>query len=228
MSSLAITGARGVIGQVLVSSLAEEAPRSLDLPEVDLRVPEAAAEGLSGCDQVVHLAWDTRAENVGKASFCADNVQMTFNVVSACLQNGVTRLVFASSLHAQRYWPPQSAPMVLARGVLAGEAVRAAVPDGPYGASKLFGEALCRWAATRGLECVCVRFGGVNREDSPPVDAVERRVWLSHRDCAGAAVRALEAPLRDRFATLTAVSDNEGRLHSLENSLGWSPIDGAR
>lgn len=228
LSGLAITGARGVIGRVLLEALAERRPRSLDLPDTDLRDPDAAVEGIRGCEQVVHLAWDTRTENFGRATFSADNAQITFNVLSACLHAGVRRLVFASSVHAQRYWPAYCSPLELAGGVLAGANERAAVPDGPYGASKLFGEALCRWAAGEGLECVCIRFGGVNREDAPPQDAVEQRVWLSHRDCADVVERALDAVLPDAYALVSAVSDNDGRLHSLENALGWTPLERPR
>lgn len=225
---VAITGARGVIGQVLLAALADRGPRSVDLPEFDLRDPAVAREGVAGCRAVVHLAWNTRAENFGLDSFCPDNVQMAFNVVSACLSAGVRRLVFASSVHAQKYWPPDSQPAQLTGGVLASQPERAAVPDGPYGASKLFGEALCRWAAAKGLESVWIRFGGVNPPDVPPEHEVEGRVWLSHRDCARAVIRALDAPLPTGFAALTAVSDNPGRLHSLVNPLGWAPLDGAR
>lgn len=228
MSGLVITGGNGGIGQVLATALAAREPRILDLPQVDLRDRAQLARGLEGAEQVIHLAWDTRAENFGMPSFCADNAQMTFNVVSGALERGVRRLVFASSVHAQRYWPPGSGPLELPGGVLDAPAERAAVPDGPYGASKLFGEALCRWAATQGLQCVCIRFGGVHPPDAPPAEEVERRVWLSHRDCAAAVSAALDAPLPGGYTVLTAVSDNAGRLHSLENALGWRPLDGAR
>jgi nucleoside-diphosphate-sugar epimerase len=108
------------------------------------------------------------------------------------------------------------------------EAERAPVPDSPYGASKLFGEAICRWAATKGLETVSIRFGGVNARDLPPTgDADERRVWLSQRDCAAAVRAALDARLEHGSATFVAISDNAGRVHSLQNELGWIPRDGA-
>ena len=228
MSGLAITGARGTIGGVLLAALADRGPLGIDLPEVDLRDPAAARASIKGCESVVHLAWDTHSENFALHTFCADNVQMTFNVVSACLAEGARRLVFASSVHAHGYWPPGAyGQLELDVGTPAGERERAAVPDSPYGAAKLFGEALCRWAATRGLECVCLRFGGVNPADAPPQDEGERRVWLSHRDCAAVVARALDAPLRNRYAVVTAVSNNVGRLHAIGNALGFAPRDGA-
>jgi uronate dehydrogenase len=228
MSTVLITGARGVIGSVLVDALKERELRCVDLPGVDLRDAAAARRCVTGCKRVVHLAWNIAAEDFRSGTFCADNVQMTYNVISASLAAGVRRLVFASSVHAHAYAPPPEMPTELPAGVLGATSERAAMPDSPYGASKLFGEALCRWAASHGLETVAIRFGGVNPDDAPPRhDAVERSVWLSHRDCAAAVAAALDAQLARGFALFTAVSDNPGRLHSFENELGWRPRDAA-
>src|SRR5258707_11132402 len=70
MSVVLITGARGVIGSVLVSRLGNYELRCADLPEVDLRDPRIAAEAVEGCDRVVHLAWDTKAEGVQSGALC--------------------------------------------------------------------------------------------------------------------------------------------------------------
>jgi uronate dehydrogenase len=227
MSVVLITGARGVIGRALVGRLDNYELRCADLPEVDLRDPRVAAEAVEGCDGVVHLAWDTKAEGVQSGALCLDNAQMTFNMLSASLAAGVRRFVFASSVHAHTFAPAE-ALLELSGGLLGNETERAPVPDSPYGASKLFGEALCRWAAAHGLETVAIRFGGVNPLDEPPADdAAERSVWLSHRDCAGVVAAALEAKLERGSATITAVSNNAWRVHSLENGLGWAPRDGA-
>jgi nucleoside-diphosphate-sugar epimerase len=227
MSVVLITGARGTIGSVLVGRLGNHQLRCVDLPEVDLRDPRIAAEAVDGCERVVHLAWDTKAEGVHSGALCLDNAQMTFNMLSASLAAGVRRFVFASSVHAHTFVPAE-ALVEISGGLLGNETERAPVPDSPYGASKLFGEALCRWAAAHGLETVAVRFGGVNPLDKPPADDLaERSVWLSHRDCAGVVAAALEAKLDRGSASVTAVSNNARRLHSLENGLGWAPRDGA-
>jgi uronate dehydrogenase len=227
MSIVLITGARGTIGSVLVGRLSSYQLRCVDLPEVDLRDLRVAEEAVEGCERVVHLAWDTKAEGVQSGALCLDNPQMTFNLLSASLAAGVRRFVFASSVHAHTFVPAE--PLVeLSGGLLGNETERVSVPDSPYGASKLFGEALCRWAAAHGLETVAVRFGGVNPLDKPPADDVaERSVWLSHRDCAGVVAAALEAKLDRGSATVTAVSNNARRLHAWENALGWIPRDGA-
>jgi nucleoside-diphosphate-sugar epimerase len=223
-----ITGARGTIGTVLAAGLTDRALRAVDLPEVDLRDPAAAHAAVAGCRQVIHLAWDTKGENHLLSTFLPANAQMTFNVLSAALELGVERVIFASSVHAQAYAPGARAVIEMPGGVHGAEGERAPTPDSPYGAAKLFGEALGRWAATRGTEVVAIRFGGVNPADAPPVhDELERRVWLSHRDCVSAVRAALEARLPLGYAQFVAVSNNAGRPHAVENQLGWLPLDGA-
>jgi len=224
-----ITGARGTIGSVLASGLAGRELRLADLPEVNLRDAAAARAAVAECRQVIHLAWDTRAENHLTRTFCPANVEMTFNVVSAALAAGVERLLFASSVHAQAYAPGAEPVVEMRGGVRGAEGERAPVPDSPYGAAKLFGEALCRWAAGQGMETVAIRFGGVNPADTPPEqDELERRVWLSHSDCVAAVELALQAQLPRGHAQFVAVSANAGRPHALPNELGWMPRDGAR
>ncbi|HEV7585850.1 MAG TPA: NAD(P)-dependent oxidoreductase [Solirubrobacteraceae bacterium] len=228
MGTILVTGARGVIGSALVSRLGEHRLRLADLPESDLRDPRVARQAALGCDRVVHLAWNTKDENHLNDGLCLDNAQMIFNMLSASLDAGVPRFVFASSVHAHAFAPPVSALAEFPPALAGMDAERAPLPDSPYGASKLFGEAMCRWAATRGLETVSIRFGGVNARDVPPEnDPVERSVWLSQRDCAAVVEAALEARLERGFTTLTAVSNNAGRVHALDNELGWVPRDGA-
>lgn len=141
-----ITGACGVIGHVLTDGFTPSRPiRCVDLPDIDLRDPAAARRAVVGCESVVHLAWNTREESHRSSTLSAENVQMTFNVLSAALGAGIHRFVFASSVHAHAFAPSATPLAQSPGGVLGAEGERAAVPDSPYGASKLCGEALCRW-----------------------------------------------------------------------------------
>lgn len=223
-----ITGACGVIGQVLTNGFSRtRRARCVDLPDVDLRDPGAARQAVVGCESVVHLASNTRQENYRSRTLDAGNIQMTFNVLNAALGAGVHRFIFASSVHAHTFAPSAPPLVQLPGGVAGAEGERAAVPDSPYGASKLCGEALCRWAAS-GLITVVIRFGGVNAEDIPPEeDAFERAVWLRHRDCLSVVEASLDSEVPEGFAALTAVSDNACRIHNFANSLDWTPVDGA-
>lgn len=216
--AVAVTGMKGVIGQVITGSLSGWETRCVDRPECDVRDYDQLLAALSGTDAVIHLAWDTR-ENSLSGHVEPDNHLMTHNVYAAARAAGVTRVVAASSVHADRFWPRRD-------GLRRIDDLP--VPDSPYGASKLFGEALGRYAADLGTEVVCVRLGGVNSADRIPEAQPERAVWLSHRDCRALMARALDAPLPPgRYVALYGVSDNAGRLHDLANAIGWSPQDGA-
>src|SRR5204863_9423195 len=106
---------------------------------------------------------------------------------------------------------------------------RVPTPIGPYGAAKVLLEEQGRFAASFGLDVVCLRLGHVTPSGEPhPTDASERRVWLSHRDC-GELIRACLIPpvVRGGFSVIYAVSNNEGRVHDTRNPLGWQARDGA-
>jgi uronate dehydrogenase len=216
--TVVVTGMNGVIGSVISDALAGWETRCADLPECDVRDYDQVLGTLNGADAVIHLAWDT-TENFLSGQIEPDNQLMAHNVFAAARAAGVTRVVAASSVHADRFWPR--------RGALR-RIDDQPVPDSPYGASKVFVEALGRHAADLGTEVVCIRFGGVNSADAIPEEGPERAVWLSHRDCRALVARALDAPLPPRpYVALYGISDNGGRLHDLDNPIGWRPQDGA-
>ena len=214
MRTVAVTGSKGVIGTVISRGLAGWEIRGLDLPECDVRDYAQVLTALRGAHAVVHLAWDGR-ENYLSGSVQPDNHLMAHNVYAAARAAGVGRVVAASSVHADRFWPRRDAPLRIEDPP---------VPDSPYGASKVFVEALGRFAAHQGGEVVCIRFGGVNRADTRPPTEPERSVWLSHRDCRTLIARALVAPLpASGYAALYGISGGGDRLHDLTNALGWYP-----
>jgi uronate dehydrogenase len=217
VARVAITGASGTIGAVLMGGLAGHTLKALDLPECDVRTADLA-RAFKRHDAVVHLAWNTRGDNAYAKSFDSGNSSMTHRVFEAALAARVPRVVMASSVHADRFetW---SGP-----GTLSPDEVP--WPDSPYGAGKVLMESLGRYyAAHRGLEVICVRFGGVNAADAAVDDPLERAVWLRHEDCVALIEQCIT--IRDvpgRFAVLYGVSETDARpLVSLENSLGWRP-----
>lgn len=106
----------------------------------------------AGADVVVHLAANTgvpqSVEN--PVSDCQTNVMGTLNVLEACRQQGVPRMVFASS----------GAPLGVQNPPLHEEL--APHPASPYGASKLAGEGYCSaYYQCFGVDAVVLRFGNV-------------------------------------------------------------------
>ena len=193
-----------------------------NLPEHDaLRLADLNV-ALMGARSVVHLAWNTRTENFRSGTMDPANALMTHNVLERSLYHGVERVILASSVHADEY--PNPGREHIATTATLG------IPDSPYGADKLFAEALGRHYATQGIEVVALRFGGVNRCDRQPVqDAAERAVWLSHRDCIDLVQKCLDTEaVPGNYSCIYAVSDNANGWHDLSNPFGWTPQDGDR
>ena len=117
MEQVLITGGAGFIGRHLASHLVEHDidvtvldneslgdRRHLDLDRVrfvagDLRNPGEVREALAGQDAVVHLAADTRVmDSIEDPTHNFDNnVVGTFNLLNACRELGVGRVVAAST-----------------------------------------------------------------------------------------------------------------------------------
>jgi len=217
-----ITGSAGKIGRVLVRGLAHDVTE-FDLPEYDARSLDQLTDAAMGHDALPHLAWNTTSENSANDSIDFDNALMAFNAYRACVQTHVRRVIVASSVHADVANPSRD-------GLLVASSV--STPDSPYGASKVFVEALGRYFAARGLEVVIVRFGGVdqhvcagdfgNGTDPHPW-------WLSHADCVALVDACLRAPaVPGGYAAFYGVSDNPGRVHDTTNPFGWVPEPAAR
>lgn len=222
MNKVLITGNDGVIGSVLQANLPHETT-DFDLPEDDAEKYKDLYEKARGHDALVHLAWDFESDGWLAERLNPDNTLISFNVYQAAVDAGVKRVIVASSVHADKFTHHDPASGLL-------QPYSLPLPDSPYGAGKCLLEALGRYYAdAKGLEVICIRFGGVNREDIPPNSPYsERQVWFSHRDCANLVKACLDAPkVPNNYAIIYGVSNNKGRLHDLSNPFGWQPQDGA-
>ncbi|MBI2621873.1 MAG: NAD(P)-dependent oxidoreductase [Candidatus Levybacteria bacterium] len=232
---IAITGSRGTIGIILKDGLPEDFEIiEASLPEVDVRDFGQLKKVARGAFAIIHLAWNSKAENHKNEQIDPDSSLMFLNVYKAAIETGAKRVIMASSIHADTFIGRKGPPASQARALRAGPGLlspdRTPVPDSPYGANKVFAESMGRYFASKGLEVVCVRFGGVNQRNSPAGaehPAEERAAWLSHNDLISLIRAILQAESIPNFVLMYAVSDNPGRIHDTSNPFGWMPKDRA-
>ncbi len=225
MKKILITGAAGDVGSHLRRELAGRyALRLSDIrPIRNLAKGEEFIRGdcanlrdmlrvTKGVDAVVHLggfsvegAWEVilRANIIG-----------TYNAFEAARQNGVRRIVFATSNHAVGFYERDD---TIDHRVTP-------KPDSRYGVSKVFGEALgSLYADKYGMEVVCMRIGNVNPR---PMDKRRLSIWLSPRDLAQLVSIAIDRP-GIRFEIVYGVSGNRRSWYDNANAerLGYRPQD---
>lgn len=252
MSTIAVTGSNGTIGERLCADLA----RDHEVVRIDLRDADVIADvrdfnamlaALRGCETVVHLA-GVVAVDADWESVYSVNIGGTYNVYEAARRNGAKRIVFASSNHCVGMYEAESAPAIYepASGTVVG--VDAPYrPDGLYGVWKVFGEALGRYYSDKyGIQVACVRIGSITAADDPRDESVRESsgwlgltdeekfkryaaTWMSQRDFARLirAILAHDVP----YSVVYGVGDNATRFWDLEPGralYGFWPLDGVK
>lgn len=241
-----ITGAGGLIGQILRAGLADgRLVRGLDVarhPGVDhvanMTKLRRARRAFRDLDAVVDLAADPSLSASWRA-VRRNNVPATLNALEAARLAGVRRVVFASSNHVvggyERDEPYASVVAGRYDGLDPGRLPRlrsdAAIrPDTPYAVGKALGEAAARfYAEVHELSVICLRIGTVNRE-SRPTTPRHFATLLTHRDLVHLVDCCLAAPPEVGFAVVYGVSANTWRIWDIEEAralLGYSPRDDA-
>jgi len=119
---IAVTGATGHIGNVLIKELLASGERiravvpsgddtgpirglDIEMVEGDVRNPESLNRAFSGAETVYHLAGIITILPGKKKLLEEVNVKGTQNVVEACFKTGVKRLIHTSSIHALKEPP---------------------------------------------------------------------------------------------------------------------------
>ncbi len=136
---IAVTGAKGFIGSVLVPILSAAGHEVVPVDKalgVDISDSEALTDAFAGCDRVVHLA-ALMDESAPFDQLFATNVLGTLNVVQAAAAAKVSRVVHASTCAVYHL-------------------------RGPYAGTKAAAESLLR-SRTRslGIDSVCLRLFNV-------------------------------------------------------------------
>ena len=161
---IAVTGASGHLGANMVRALMDDgrdvralvhidhrALDELDVEKVqcDICDPVSLRRAFSGVDTVYHLAGYISLYMNEQHKLELINVAGTRNVVNVCLQNGVRRLIYFSSIHALEQRPfdtpvNESRPLVTARNCP------------PYDLSKASAELEIRKGIENGLNAIIV------------------------------------------------------------------------
>jgi hypothetical protein len=261
-----LTGAAGYVGQRMFKELAErwelvpidvqattrggEQVPGLVVADLTDRDRDTYRQHFRGADAVIHLGFvrapgldATTWQNNSDAKFWAEhqNVAMAYNVYRTALEEGVRRVVVASSNHAADYYE---------RLVWAGklDMVTPEMPprsDNWYGWAKAAYELVGFVFATgevdgRKLEVVQWRIGGPRDDDIDRVAPGDIKVmhralgaYLSRRDQVQQAIKMVETErIEDEhgipFLIVYGISGNTHRFWSIANArraIGYEPAD---
>jgi nucleoside-diphosphate-sugar epimerase len=197
---IVVTGGAGRLGRYVIKELVAHGHDVLSIdtavatdqacPSVamDLAEVKSLFSVFQGADAVMHLAripfpytangydaatglWQT-PDVAADAERFSRNVKITYNVLIACLQAGVKKIVCGSSLAVYGlYYParpntPHYLPIDERHPLL---------PQDPYGMSKLVGEKLCdSFASKKESQIASLRFAGIATDAQYPI-LLERR-----------------------------------------------------
>ncbi len=228
MKRLLITGAAGNIGSMCRERLTHLAEILRLSDRTDLGAPKpheevvhcnledkAAVDGLvEGCDAIVHLGG--RSQEDTWAVIRSANIDGMVHLYEAARKHGVSRILYASSNHATGYY--QQTDRLDARAPTR--------PDGLYGVSKVFGEALASLYHDKyGIETACVRIGSCFPE---PRNHRMLSTWLSPDDFMRLVERVLSVPVLGCPIVYGASNNDAGWWDNGRVScLGWRPQDNA-
>jgi len=242
---VAITGARGLVGTVLLNGLqARHAVTGIDRRRggtgrrVEMTSARAVERAFRGTDVVVDLAAEPNPDLDWRTAY-RNNIRATWTVLEGAAAAGVGRVIFASSNHVTGGYEEDEPYASVLAGSREGldptllprlTSVHEARPDGAYAVGKAFGEAAGRYFSdAHGISVICLRIGSVIREDRPR-DWRHLSTLLTHRDLVQLVDRCITAPDDLRFAIFYGVSANTWRIWDIgdaERRIGYAPVDDA-
>jgi uronate dehydrogenase len=229
MTKLALSGAGGQIGSVLRPKLLERdvnlrsggglhplTPVS-DAEEVthgDLREPHAVDSLLRNVDVLIHLAGTSVERPLPEIT--ENNLRALHEVYEGARRHGVKRIVFASSNHAFGMYPVGDKLSI-------GAPFR---PDGLYGLSKAWGEAMTRmYWDKHGIEGISLRIGSALER---PTEFRHLSTWLGYDDLVQLIMCCIQAP-RVEYLAVWGVSNNTRSYwdNSAAERIGYRPMQNA-
>ena len=225
---VALTGAAGAIGQILRPRLLAHgiALRSSALDPLtplsdaetichgDLRDPAVVDQTLNNIEVLIHMAGTSVEKPLPE--IIENNLRALFEVYEGARRHGVRRVIFASSNHTIGM-TPSGVQLALDCPLR---------PDGLYGLSKIWGEAMGRlYWDKHGISSICLRIGSALPR---PTEPRHLSTWLGPDDLEQLILRAIETPDLG-FLTVWGVSANTRSWwdNSLAAPLGYAPRQNA-
>jgi UDP-glucose 4-epimerase len=219
-----ITGASGKIGSTLADYLKNRYfLRLADLDMSKLNVYketnhellmlnvadlEACHKACKNIDLVIHLAGDASPDAGFYESLLENNIKGTFNIFRASKDQGVQRVILASSAQTIEGYPIDAQ-------------IYSDMPTRPknlYGVSKCFSESLASYFAySEGLQCIAVRIGAY--DDFTPngvqLTARDMSAYISPQDLCDLILKVILTKELPPFTILHGISDNRFKTFKL-------------
>jgi len=196
-----------------MADLGEAAPHE-EIVQCDLGDKAVVEALVAGCDGIVHLGGSS-VEDTWQIIRNA-NIDGVFNLYEAARKCGRPRIVFASSNHAIGFYRQTD--------YIDGRAPTR--PDGLYGVSKVFGEAIASMYHDKfGIETACIRISSCFSE---PKNHRMLSTWMSADDLVALIERIFSVPVLG-CPVIYGASANSSTWwdNSAVSYLGWRPKDNA-
>jgi uronate dehydrogenase len=229
VKKVALSGAGGQLGRVLREALIKQGvnlrsaagSRALepivdgeDVMHGDLRDPAVVDRLLAGVDVLIHMAGTSVERPLPE--IIENNLRGLVEVYEGARRHGVRRIIFASSNHAIGMHPVED-KLTLDCDFR---------PDGFYGLSKVWGEALARlYWDKHGIEGVCIRIGSCVER---PTEFRHLSTWLGFDDLLHLIDRSVNVPDLG-YQVVWGVSNNTRSYwdNSAAARLGYQPRQNA-
>jgi len=242
VQKILITGAAGKIGQQITNTLMKQTSYQLRLADINLsplekfkkspdhEVTYLDVSSLADCqeackniDIVIHLAGDPSPDADFYTSLLESNIKGSYNIFKAASDNGVTRVIAASSAQTVEGYP-------LDFQVTDSSPIR---PKNMYGVSKCFVEALASYFAyEKQLQSIAIRIGAYDdyKPEGQPLSARDMSAYISPEDFSDLLLKTISAKNLPPFSILHGISDNRFKRLNIEETkrlVGYTPYSDA-
>ena len=194
---------------------------NLEMRKIDLTDIKILKKAFAGIDVVIDLAANAD-EKSDFEELVKPNIVGVYNVLEAAKESKCKRVIFASSVHAIKGYS-------LDYEVKHDDIQK---PLNFYGATKVFGEALCHvFSSKYGLSCLVIRIGAYVSNDQKERVCFTRDNYhyvITQRDLANLISKCVTASEKIKFGILAGISDNRKKNMDLKFSkdlVGYEPQD---